>query len=86
MKNNSNKVAAKNLQAGNIIDPPAGERVWLWKDGIKRQYSVTSVELGKRTAKGQFVKIKATFPSPYRNEELSTIDCQILEDKLVTVY
>lgn len=79
----TNKVTAANLQAGNIIDPPAGERVWLWRDGIKRRYTVQTVQPGKRTKAGQFVKVVSTCPSPYRNEEPSEISCQILETKLV---
>jgi hypothetical protein len=77
------KVRVKDLQAGHIIDPPVGERKWLWTNGVKRLYTVTSIETGKRTKKGQFIRIRATFPSPYRNEETSNISCEMLEDKLV---
>ena len=77
------KVKVSDLKAGHVIDPPVGERKWLWRDGVKRLYTVTSIETGKRTKKGQFIKINATFPSPYRNEEVSDISCQMLEDKLV---
>jgi hypothetical protein len=74
------------LNAGDVIDPPAGEKKWLWKDGVKRRYTVVSVELGKLTKKGRFMKIKATVPSPYRDEEPTTIDCEMLESKSVTVH
>lgn len=77
------KVKVSDLKAGHIIDPPAGEKTWLWKDGVKRLYTVTSIETGKRTKKGQFIKINATVPSPYRNDEPTTISCQMLEDKLI---
>ena len=74
------------LTEGDLIDPPAGEKVWLWRDGIKRRYSVVSVEAGKVTAKGGFVRIMATVPSPYGNEQPSNIDCYMLETKLVMVH
>jgi len=73
------------LQAGDIIDPPAGEKTWLWKDGTKRRYTVQSIGTGKRTAKGQFVRIFATCPSPYNDEQPFEINCDMLESKIVTV-
>ena len=73
------------LTTGDIIDPPTGEKKWLWKDGTKRRYTVVSVVPGKVTKKGQFVKINATCPSPYRNEEPFEINCQMIETKKVTV-
>lgn len=79
------KVTAANLQAGNIIEPPAGEKVWLWRDGVKRLYTVQSVTPGKRTKKGQFVKVNCLCPSPYGNEEPFQINCQLLEDKLIAL-
>ena len=77
------KIKVSELVRGHIIDPPVGERKWLWTNGVKRLYTVTSTVSGKRTKKGQFIKVMATCPSPYKNEEPTTIDCQMLEDKLV---
>lgn len=79
------KIKVSQLVGGHKIDPPVAERKWLWKDGVKRLYTVTSIVRGKTTKKGQFIKINATVPSPYRDEEPTTIDCQMLEDKLVTL-
>ena len=84
-KTATNKVTAANLQAGNMIEPPAGEKVWLWRDGIKRLYTVQSVTAGKRTKKGQFVKVDCLCPSPNRDEQPFKISCQLLEDKLITL-
>ena len=74
------------LKAGDIIDPPHGERVWLWRDGNKRRYTVTEVHEGMTNKRGRYMKIMATVPSPYGNEEPTTIDCQMLETKQVRVY
>lgn len=74
------------LIEGDVIDPPYGERAWLWKDGVKRRYTVRSVEQGERTKRGQFMKIRCVCPSPYRNEELFNINCQMLECKMIKVY
>lgn len=83
--NTTNKVTAANLQPGNLIEPPAGEKVWLWRDGIKRLYTVQSVTPGKRTKKGQFVKVNCLCPSPTAGEKPFAINCQLLEDKLVAL-
>ena len=72
------------LKAGDIIDPPAGEKVWLWRDGNKRRYTVVSVHRGHVTKKGQFWTVKATCESPYSGEEFA-ISCDLLEGKVVTV-
>jgi hypothetical protein len=72
------------LKKGDIIDPPAGEKVWLWKDGIKRRYTVVSVRPGKVTKRGRYIKIAATVPTPYGPGD-SSIDCLMLETKSVTV-
>ena len=79
----SMKIKVSDLREGHIIDPPAGEKKWLWTNGVKRLYTVTSIVRGKTTKKGQFIKVMATCPSPYTNEEPFDIDCQMLEDKLV---
>jgi hypothetical protein len=72
------------LRQGDVIDPPAGEKVWLWRDGIKRRYTVVSVSRGHVTKKGQFWTVTATCPSPYKDEDFS-IRCDMLEGKIVTV-
>ena len=77
------KIKVSQLVSGHVIDPPVGERTWLWTNGVKRLYTVTSIVRGKTTKKGQFIKVLATCPSPMRNEEPFDIDCQMLEDKLV---
>jgi hypothetical protein len=77
------KIKVSQLVGGHVIDPPVGERKWLWKDGVKRLYTVTSLERGKTTKKGQFIKINATCPSPYKDEHPFNISCEMLEDKLV---
>jgi hypothetical protein len=79
------KVTAANLQPGNVIEPPAGEKVWLWRDGVKRLYTVQTVTEGKRTKKGQFVKVNCLCPSPNREEEPFKISCQLLENKLIAL-
>jgi hypothetical protein len=73
------------LKAKDIIDPPTGEKTWLWRDGIKRRYTVTSISLGKLTKRGQYIKISATVPSPYNDEKPSEIKCEMLSTKMVTV-
>lgn len=73
------------LIAGDIIDPPNAEKVWLWKDGIKRCYTVVSIKAGKVTKKGKFIQITASCPSPYRDEAYTT-KCQMLETKEVFVH
>lgn len=83
-KNQTNKIVT-DLQSGDLIDPPAGEKVWLWRDGTKRRYTVNSVKPGKVTKRGQFVKISATCPSPY-GDELMSINCEMIETKRVTVH
>jgi len=72
------------LTAGDMIDPPAGEKVWLWRDGVKRFYTVLSIGRGKLTKKGQFVRINATCPSPYADEKPFEINCDMIETKTVT--
>jgi len=79
------KKQASTLTDGDIIDPPAGEKTWLWEDGTKRRYTVVSVETGKVTKKGKFVKINATCPSPYREGEFD-ISCEMLETNTVTIH
>lgn len=74
------------LVEGDVIDPPAGERGWLWKDGTKRRYTVVRVADGKITKAGRFLRVFAKCPSPYRNEELFEINCDMLENKKVTVH
>ncbi len=86
-KNKANKTHQKfvtELASGDIIDPPAGEKVWIWRDGTKRRYKVVSVELGKKTKRGQHMKIFATCPSPYGDHDMETY-CQMLSTKRVTV-
>jgi hypothetical protein len=73
------------LKKGDIINPPNGEKVWLWRDGIKRRYTVTGIKPGMVNKRGQYIKIEATVPSPYREKE-STIWCEMLETKTVTIY
>ena len=89
--NETMKKLVTELTAGDLIDPPAGEKVWLWRDGVKRRYTVTQVVPGKVTKKGQFVKIYATVPSPYADhngdtERQSDIRCQMIETKSVKVH
>jgi hypothetical protein len=74
------------LTAGDVIDPPAGEKKWLWKDGVKRRYTVVAVEPWSRTKKGQFVRINAMCNSPYRDEEAFEISCEMLETKTVKIH
>ena len=80
------KKQVTNLTAGDLIDPPAGEKVWLWRDGTKRRYTVVSVGRGRVTKKGQFVHINSVCPSPYRDEEPFEISCQMIETKSVRVH
>ena len=79
------KTQVTQLKAGDLIDPPTGEKIWLWRDGTKRRYTVLSVTEGKVTKRGQFFKISATCPSPY-GEDLMNTDCQMIESKRVTVH
>jgi hypothetical protein len=72
------------LKKGDIIDPPAGEKCWLWKDGTKRRYTVLSVVPGMVNKRGSYVKIVATVESPYSGNTVKT-DCQMIETKKVTV-
>lgn len=73
------------LKAGDIIDPPAGEKIWLWGDGKKRRYTVTETRKGKTTAKGDFVLISSKCESPYGNDMI-IIKCQMLSTKQVSVF
>ena len=73
------------LKAGDIIDPPAAEKKWLWRDGTKRRYTVTAIKEGQTNKRGRYIKILATVPSPY-SDKTSNIDCQMLENKKVTVF
>lgn len=89
--NETMKKLVTELTAGDLIDPPAGEKVWLWRDGVKRRYTVTQVVPGKVTKKGRFVKIYATVPSPYADQNGDTdrpsdISCQMIETKSVKVH
>jgi hypothetical protein len=79
------KVAAADLKPGDVIDPPAGERVWLWRDGVKRRYTVTEIKPGRVTKKGSFVRVEAKVASPYAapGAPETPISCEILEGKLV---
>ncbi len=74
------------LTTGDIIDPPAGEKVWLWRDGTKRRYTVVSIESGKVTKKGSFVQINATCISPYGDQERFEINCQMIATKKVKLH
>jgi hypothetical protein len=73
------------LAAGDVIDPPAGEKVWLWRDGVKRRYTVQEVKPGCVTKKGEFVRIVAMCDSPYRDQPFP-ITCEMLATKSVTVF
>jgi len=79
------KILVTSLIAGDIIDPPAGEKKWLWRDGTKRRYTVVSLSAGKVTKKGMFVKINATCESPYDGRTFD-INCQMINTKSVTKH
>lgn len=72
------------LVAGDMIDPPNGERKWLWKDGTKRLYTVVSIAPGRTTKRGNFIRIFASCPSPYRDENFTTVH-EMLETKIVDI-
>lgn len=74
------------LQAGDVIDPPQGEKCWLWRDGVKRKYTVVSTKPGKITKKGEFTKITAMCPSPYNNQSPSEHRCEMLSNKLIKIH
>ena len=85
MKDETSRKQVTALAAGDIIDPPSGEKCWLWSDGVKRRYTVLSIEEGKLTKRGAYVRINATFSSPYDAEKTSTTHCQMIATKTVTV-
>ena len=87
-RNETMRKQVTQLTAGDIIDPPAGEKVWLWKDGIKRRYTVVSVSPGKVTKKGQFVQINCTCDSPYSvvAGKQFNINCEMIETKTVRLH
>ena len=79
------KILVTSLLAGDIIDPPAGEKKWLWRDGTKRRYTVVSLSAGQVTKKGIFVKINATCESPYGGRTFD-ISCEMINTKSVTKH
>lgn len=56
---------AKELTPGDVIPPPAHERKWLWRDGVKRMLTVVSVSDGRVDKGGLWLDVKANFGSPY---------------------
>ena len=80
------KKRVQDLVAGDIINPPAGEKVWIWKDGVKRRYRVVSVELGKKTKRGQYIKLNCVCQSPYDASREMENSCQMLATSSVTVF
>ena len=54
------KIQAQNLQVGDKIPAPAYERKWL-----KSSLTVVSVEDGRVDKGGLWLKVRATFESPY---------------------
>lgn len=54
------RIQAKNLQAGDKIPAPTHERKWL-----KSLLTVVSVEGGAVDKGGLWLKVRATFESPY---------------------
>jgi len=79
------KKRAADLIAGDKIDPPAGERSWLWRDGTKRQYTVTEVVDGRVDKGGLWKVIKATVASPYGEQTTGPIKCSMRPDKMIAV-
>ena len=80
------KKQSTNLKQETKSIHPKANKSGLWKDGIKRQYTVVSTKPGKTTKRGKFIQINAIFPSPYREGIPSETSCQMLETKSVKVY
>ena len=79
------KVTPDRLQPGQVINPPQAERCWLWKDGVKRRYTVIKTELGKKTKRGQYIRIHASVHLDEARPEWG-LSCEMLETKQVIVY
>ncbi len=64
---------ASELMAGDVIPPPAGERGWLWRDGIRRRMTVVAVVGSHADARGPWLHVRVTFPSPYTVRTSTTV-------------
>lgn len=80
------KKPAKELKAGDVILPPAAERKWL-----KADMNVLGVEEGAQPRgqkAGEWLKVTASFVSPYRQEgssDLSQMNFFVRPTTLVSV-
>ncbi len=73
--------AAKDLQFGDVIPAPAGERKWL-----KTPLTVLGVSPGLVDARGPWVRVNAMFHSPYSDaQHISPMCCLMRPDTSVRV-
>jgi hypothetical protein len=63
------KKCACNLKPGDIIAPPAHERKWLWRDGVRRMMRVKGVVDGNPDKRGPWLHVTASYPTPYGAED-----------------
>ena len=79
------KKLVSELKPEDVIDPPTGERCWLWADGVKRQYTIIEIRTGRKTKKGQFLRISYKYPSVHK-DCMSLGSCDMLATKSIKVY
>lgn len=78
------KKKVKELQAGDVINPPSHERSWLWRDGKKRMLTIVGIEEGKVDKGGLWLEVKGTIESPYANA-LFVMSCSMRPETVVDV-
>lgn len=74
-----------NLVPGDVIPPPAHERSWMWRDGVKRMVTVSGVIAGTPDKKGPWLEVACDYANPYNPDQTASSVYRMRPHTLVMV-